>query len=555
MHDRSSIPWAVCVVGVLTLSVGCSDTVVRGKDIGPRELGVDAAVGDTAVGPHDSAPDRGTPDRAAPDQKAPDRGTPDQAVADQKAPDQAVADQKAPDQAVTDQKAPDQRAPDQRAPDQAVADQKAPDQGGGGVSWAVKAGATDQDIATGIARDSAGNLYIVGEFAGSATFGSTTLTSTGWYDIFVAKLSSAGVFQWARGLGDSTNNDFGLGIAVDSSGNVYITGFFGGTVAFGGTSLTSTGDKDMFVAKLSSAGVFQWAKKGGGAYRDEGHGVAVDSSGNVFVTGDFYATASFGSTSLTSAGERDMFVTRLSSAGAFQWTRQAGGTGRDNGLGVAVDSSGNVLVAGHFSTTAATFGSTTLTSAGGDDLFVTRLSSAGVFQWARRGGGSSTDHGLGVAVDSSGNALVSGSFVGSATFGSTTLTSAGSQDAFLAKLNSAGVFKWALGTHASPGALAAGLGVAVDSSGNAYLAGFFDGVAKFGSTTLTAAGSQDAFLARVSAAGSFISARGGGGTSTDYGLGVAVSAAGRVHVTGQFGGTARFGSTALISGGRADIFV
>ena len=168
-------------------------------------------------------------------------------------------------------------------------------------------------------------------------------------DIFVLKLNSAGAVQWVNRYG-SCSTEKAFGITVDSSGNSYITGqYFGCDMNFGEVTMTYTsGGVEMFVLKLNSDGVSQWAHSAGGETADHAVDAAVDSSGNVYVTGFFQGTANFGSGNITSAGSRDIFVLKLDSSGAFQWVYTAGGDGDDQGKGIAVDISGNVYTAGYF---------------------------------------------------------------------------------------------------------------------------------------------------------------------------------------------------------------
>ena len=184
------------------------------------------------------------------------------------------------------------------------------------------------------------------------------------------------------------SSEYGYSIAVDSSGNVYTTGYFQGTVDFdpgtGTSNLTSAGSTDVFVSKLDSSGNFVWAKRLGGASSDYGYSIAVDSSGNVYTTGYFEGTADFdpgaGTSNLTSAGSGDVFVSKLDSSGALVWAKGFGGTSNDRGQSIAVDSSGNVYTTGYFAGTVdfdPGAGTSNLTSAGGDDVFVLKLTSSG----------------------------------------------------------------------------------------------------------------------------------------------------------------------------------
>jgi hypothetical protein len=244
--------------------------------------------------------------------------------------------------------------------------------------------------------------------------GTYNLTSAGDKDIFVSKLDSNGDFVWAKSMG-ALDDQEGTGIAVDSAGNVYTTGWFHGTVDFdpgaGTHNLTSTVDEaDIFVSKLDSDGSFVWAKSMGGTDGDWGHGIAVDSAGDVYTTGNFRGTVDFdpgaGTYNLTSAGGRDICVSKLDSSGNFVWAKRMGGTSDDRGHGIAVDSVGNVYTTGWFEGTAGFdpgAGTYNLTSAGDRDIFVSKLDSSGNFVWAKGMGGTSEDRGWGIAVDSAGN--------------------------------------------------------------------------------------------------------------------------------------------------------
>jgi hypothetical protein len=399
---------------------------------------------------------------------------------------------------------------------------------------------------TSTAVDAAGNTYVTGSFTGTATFGATTLTNAGGDDIFVAKRTPAGIWQWATSAGGSYG-EVGTGVAVDGSGNVVVTGYFESpTITFGATTLINAGNYDLFVAKLTPAGAWQWATGAGGSDYDYGNGVAVDGSGSVVVTGYFSSpTVAFGATTLANAGSADLFVAKLTPAGAWQWATGAGGSGGEAGSGVAVDGSGNVVVTGFFSGPTIAFGATTLTNAGGDEFFVAKLTPTGAWQWATGAGSIRSDYGFGVAVDGSGNVVVTGSIDGTAIFGTTTLTNAGQEDIFVAKLTPAGAWQWATGAGGSGGD--GGHGVAVDGSGSVVVTGSFSSpTITFGPNTLTNAGIANIFVAKLTPTGAWQWATGAGGSSYNVGTGVTVDGNGSVVVTGYFQSpTLRFGATTL----------
>jgi len=282
--------------------------------------------------------------------------------------------------------------------------------------------------------DSDGNSYVTGYFRETAIFGATTLTGNGYYDIFVCKLDINGNFLWAMKAG-SDLWDEGYSIAVDIAGNCYVTGFFDGTASFGATTLTSSGEFDIFVCKLDADGNFLWVKQAGGTGYDGGLDIAVDSAGNCYVTGYFEGSVSFGATTLTSSGELDIFVCKLDPNGNFLWAKQAGGIDGDCGYSIAVVSNGNSYVTGDFYGTAC-FGDITLTSSGYSDIFACKLDPNGNFLWANKAGGIDKDYGESIAVDSAGNIYVTGWFEGTAIFGATSLTSNGDYDIFVCKLGS-----------------------------------------------------------------------------------------------------------------------
>ena len=234
-----------------------------------------------------------------------------------------------------------------------------------------------------------------------------------------------------------TNNNQGESIAVDSSGNIYITGYFYETVDFGGGNVTSAGSADIFVLKLNSSGTFQWVNTYGGSAFDVGEDITVDSSGNSYITGYFEGTVDFGGGNVTSAGAADIFILKLNSSGTFQWVNTYGGTSTDVGQGIAVDSSGNSYITGSFQGTV-DFGSGDITPSGFDDIFVLKVNPSGTFQWVSTFGGTSIDVGEDITVDSSGNSYITGWFRETVDFGGGNVTSAGGADIFVLKLNSSG---------------------------------------------------------------------------------------------------------------------
>ena len=410
----------------------------------------------------------------------------------------------------------------------------------GGLLWATRAGGTGEDEGHGVATDADRNILVTGRFTGTSTFGSgepneTSLTSAGSFDVFVAKYAPDGTLLWATHAA-STGSDKGEGVATDVAGNSVVTGFFGGLATFGigepnETSLTSAGSFDVFVAKYAPDGALLWATRAGGTGSDLGGGIATDGDGNSVVTGRFAGTATFGTgepneADLTSAGSNDVFVAKYAPDGALLWATRAGGVDPDDGNDIATDASGNVLVTGRFGLGGgtATFGAgepneTTLSSAGGGDLFVAKYVPNGTLLWATRAGGTSVTTGIGIATDVAGNTVVTGAFKSTTTFGAgepdeTTLSDAGGGDLFLARYAPEGTLLWA--TRAGGTGSDSGVGIATDAGGNTVVTGFFVGTATFGAgepneTVLT--GGLTVFVAKYAAGEAFSCDL----TTTDYG--------------------------------------
>jgi hypothetical protein len=420
--------------------------------------------------------------------------------------------------------------------------------------WATSAGGTDWDEGSGVSTLSDGSAIITGRFDGTATFGDMTLTSAGSDDVFVAKIDADGTWDWATQAG-GTGSDFGAGVSTLSDGSAIITGGFRGTATFGDTTLTSAGSDDVFVARITADGTWDWATQAGGAEFDYGFGVSTLSDGSAIITGRFRDTATFGDTPpLTSDGREDVFVAKITATGIWDWATSAGGADVDEGFGVSTLSDGSAIITGGFQGMA-TFGDTPpLNSNGSSDVFVAKITANGTWDWATSVVGTGRDNGSDVSTLSDGSAIITGWFEGTATFGGTTLTSAGGGgDVFVAQISANGTWDWA--TRAGGADFVSGYGVSTLSDGSAIITGGFAGSATFGDTTLNSAGSDDVFVAKITADGTWDWATPAGGADFDYGYGVSTLSNGSAIITGQFENSATFGDTTLTSAGGGDVFV
>jgi hypothetical protein len=397
----------------------------------------------------------------------------------------------------------------------------------GSYGWTKRLGGTSTDFGKSITTDSSGNVYVTGHFGWVVDFGTdfgTTdvKTSAGEADIFITRINPDGSYGGTRRIG-GTSSDRGLGITTDPSGNVCVTGSFKDTVDFGadfGTTDTKTAsygvEYDIFVTRINSIGTYGWTRRMGYISEDVGYGIAMDPSGNVYVTGSFKDTVDFGADfgatdSKTSAGENDIFISKINANGSYGWSRRMGGGLDDYGYSIAVDPSGNVYVTGIFRSTVdfgADFGATdSKTSAGENDIFITKTNANGSYGWTRRMGGGSYDNGDGIAVDVLENIYITGSFGGTvdfgADFGTTDIkTSAGPYDAFIVRIDANGAYTWAKRMGGSLGT--SGEAIAIDLSSNIFILGEFYSTADFGADfgivdTKTSAGSSDIFITKIAA--------------------------------------------------------
>ena len=421
----------------------------------------------------------------------------------------------------------------------------------GGAVWSRRMGSGDTDQANDVATDPSGNIFVVGEFRLSADLGGGALNSAGFIDAFVAKYAPDGTHLWSKRLG-SNINEAAQAVVADSAGNVYVAGAFESSVDFGGGPITAMGARDVFVAKYSPTGAHLWSKRLGGISDDAVQHLEFDPTGAVLLVGSFTGSGDFGTGMLASAGNTDVFVTKLDLAGNAVWAQRFGGLAAENGRGVAVDKAGNVVLTGSFNGSA-TFGGAALVSAGGQDAFVVKLDAAGAHVWSKRFGEFGTDAGVGAAFDSAGNVLLTGTFTSKIDFGLGPI--AGGNDSWVAKLTPQGLPVW--GIRCGGSLTTTVQDVAVDKLDQVLIGGGFSGNADFGGGFLTVTGgvNTDAFMAKFASNGSHVWSRNLGSSGNDGINAVAVDALLNPVVAGSATGS-DFGGTPLgTAGGGLDIVV
>ena len=314
----------------------------------------------------------------------------------------------------------------------------------GGFKWAHGAGGSGTDLGTALATNGAGDSYVYGRFSWSAGFGTALLVAVGSEDVFEAAISAAGKPLWVEQYGGK-GGAWIAGAAAGAKGDVYLAGAVTGTATFGTLQATaSRGKADLFVARMNRSWGTHWTLTGGGWHNDSALSVAVDPKGNAYVTGIFWGSLALPGWSPLKAkgGYQDGFLIKVDRHGNVVWIRRFGGTWWDEGHGVALDPAGNVYVTGSFAATAS-FGSHTLTAVQRIDAFVAKVSPAGKWLWVVPAGGHGLDQSNSVAADK-GGCVVAGYFQKTATMGAHKLVSRGQKDILVARVTAAGKVKWVL---------------------------------------------------------------------------------------------------------------
>lgn len=382
------------------------------------------------------------------------------------------------------------------------------------------------EYANAIALDSSGNIYVTGESRGN--WGTPVNAYAGASEIFVAKLNNFGILQWSTFLG-SSSNDIGYGIAVDDSFDVYVTGW--SSTTWGTPVNDHTGaNADIVVAKLNDNGFLQWNTFLGAADEpDEGTAIAVYGSDgdDIYVTG--YSAATWGTPKDNHAGSWDAFVFKLSGAGNLQWNTFMGSSDTDVGNDIAVNVYGtSVFVTGR---SLSTWGTPINAHTGGGlyDAFVIKLNNNGDRGYSTfMGSASENDVGTGIVVDGNGNIYVTGS---GGDWGEAVNRHSGLFDIFVAKLNMYGVLQWNtfMGSYSNDDSR----DIAINGKGDIYVTGNSD--VTWGAAPLNAHASKsynDGFIAELNNSGvrqwnTFL-----GSTSEDTIFSIALSNSGNIYVSG-----------------------
>lgn len=340
---------------------------------------------------------------------------------------------------------------------------------------------------------------------------------------------------WSGGEGNITT----ISVKIDLQGNIILGGYFSSTINVGGVAINSAGLDDIFLFKFTPSGQLSWYKTLGGTSNDQGTGLAIDPSGNIYITGGFSsASLSFGTTVLTNTapGSFDLFLAKFDPSGNLIWAASAGGNGDDLSLDVGLDPSGNVFVGGFSGSDLFTFGPNLVFGSLGDrNILLAKYSAAGVVLWARSAGGSAEERIQRLAADASGNCFITGFFKSSSVgFGGLVIAvNSGGQDMYITKYDANGNALWV--KTATGSANEWGYGIAADPSGNVITGGIFTSnslVFQGITLTNTSSAQADAYLIKCDGSGNAVWVNSFKGSNQDYIYSLTTDAGGNIYAGG-----------------------
>ena len=368
----------------------------------------------------------------------------------------------------------------------------------GEAAWVNRIAGPGNERVLAVTSDASGNFYATGYFESTAGISGIFFESNGNKDLFIAKYSQGGVLSWVRNLG-SVGDDMGTGVTCDALGNVYLSATYSDSLTFVTKTLdtltyASAGGKDIILFKFDQQGKIISHARGGGSGDDISADILFHPAGLAF-TGTFSGKAGFHNDTLTSNGASDILLANYS-LNTFEpiWISHMGGTGIDAGDDLSIDNTGNLYLAG-MTTGNFNVGQIALTSQGGTDGFLAKVTPAGVVEWARLIGGQGDDNCAGVSVDITGNVMTTGTFSGNATFDATTLTSRGGTDVYVLKLYTSGSIQWAQQAGSSSNDNVES--ISNNGSGSAYITGAHGFETTLTPFTLTGRGGDDFYMARI----------------------------------------------------------
>jgi len=342
-------------------------------------------------------------------------------------------------------------------------------------------------------------------------------------------------------------------VACDSGGNVVLAAVIMGSVTWGGKQFSGPGFVDILVSRLDSTGKPLWTKVFGGKSSDSVEGLALDPSGNVLLAGSFQDSIGFGGMSLTSAGSLDIFVAKLGPDASHKWSQRFGDNSTARAYAVAADSKGSVLLTGKF-TKKVSFGGSTLTGYGAGNTFLAKYDSAGKHQWSTSFPSNMSNRGVALAVDSKDAIALAGAFKSGINLGGKSLPATGwNEDIYLGMFNASGAHLWSQRFGEKDGDYPTGL--AFSSKGDLLMSAVFVGSVSFGGNPIKAVDGLEGAFVKFDGNGKFKWNWATVGKDWDTADAVVVDSAGGVVGAGKFSSSTTLGGTIYKSTGGSDIYV
>ena len=420
--------------------------------------------------------------------------------------------------------------------------------------WAQHAGGSSSERPFALASDNDGNVYVTGAFQHGATFGKKALSPSGDTDAFLAKYDSEGKVQWVRKGGstyweNNTLSEYGIDVAVVNDKYVYITGTFRRTATFEEQEITSAGQDDIFVAKYSLEGRLIWVRSAGGISQDKPQALASDEEGNVYLTGYFQHTATFGKKMMSALNSSECFVAKYTPEGEVDWVNHS--ASKQYAVGKAISyQNGHLYVGGEFEE-ALEANRRTLSANGSTDIFVAQYDTNGQLSWIKSIGGEGKEKISSITTDSK-YLYFTGSFEGHLKEKKIKIDSEGESDMLLGKYSLQGEPLWL--TKAGGVKADQGNSIALDEGGNVLLVGSFQDRASITADAMYSHGFTDIFVASYSDQGKLQWQDVIGGSGQDLGADI-LSFKSDIVLAGSFRETAALGQEEVSSAGASDILL
>jgi len=414
------------------------------------------------------------------------------------------------------------------------------------LDWFLQAGSRSNDIARDVYVDNFGFIYFIAQVSDTTTFPDTTIV-TNFSDICLTKMNPLGEVLWIKIIGGNLL-DKGLDIKTDINDDIIITGAFSGTVQFGNTTLVSSGFTDVFIAKYNPNGVFQWVIHGAGPDHDEGLCIAIDNLNDIYVGGFFENSLQIGTYNLVSSGTYEtLFYTKISSSGNVLWAEQAYTTDYSESSVESICFDGNdIVLTGIFDDTMVFQGDTLFSMDGSEDVFVAKVDITGNKIWLKQAGGDYDDGGRAIISDGTGNLFLAGYFSQTANFGTFQFTSTDSNDdVFISGLDVNGSFTWV--KHGSGPGYDYPTSISYNQVNGISVCGITTGGFNIGNLSFSGDATDDIFVTNFSTSGSIAGVLYAGSLGEERVYDIYLDDSNSAFIVGGFIDSIGFGDTLIAS--------